>query len=178
MNRLTHVFSTGAVIEYTPTNPRTILLFEQARAKKKPPVPVETIETPGPLQGTTQPNEADPDYQAALLAWAEESDGLRGKFYLEMAELTPQDTDWQERVTSWRELALRNGIELTEENDIILWVTDIASGHPEETNEFLVKVMSAYVPSGDRRAQIRGDLFRGDTQGDQVVRPKGEKVGV
>jgi hypothetical protein len=157
------IFSTGREIAYDPINPRVVAIFEAQRRRDAPKPPMEVIEADGPLKGQEQENTADPEYQEALTQYLSESEDKRTEFYMLRARFEPLTEGWQGEVTQYRADMALLGVELPEDRDVILWLTDLACGDPEELADFMREVNNSHTPSAERRAAMR-DSFRSNLQ--------------
>lgn len=166
-----HTFAdTGITVVMRKVSP---FLIQEARTRMmglRPTPPVRTVTEEGPLFGTTETMEHDPDYIAEVKRWEENLDRQVMEFQISRGIVEIKASNWQDDVVELRETFKSMGIgDTLPTNDMVCYITYIASGTPDDLQEFVQSLATRSQPT-QGAIEAAKDSFRANV-------PAQERVG-
>jgi hypothetical protein len=156
-----HTFEdAGVTVQLRKVNPFMIQEARAALNTTRPKPPVRIVEEEGPLKGTEESMEHDPDYIKQVQEWEAEIDNRVMELQIKRGVVSISAPNWEEEVADLRALfdSLGNSSRLPKD-DLVCYISLIASGTPQDLQDF-IQVISMRSHPTEEAVQAAKESFR------------------
>ena len=152
---------TGVEITIQKVSPAIAADARRALGKGKPHVPTRLITMDGPLKGTLEKVDDDPQYLEDLALHEQMVEEKINQLYIKRGVVEIVTKGWQQDVKDYRGLMSDIGIDTLQEDDKTLYITRLAPGSNEDLQELFSAIMMRSEPT-EEVIQEHVDTFSGD----------------
>lgn len=162
---------TGVTVELQKVSPFVITDVRALAQQSRPKPPTRIVEEDGPLQGTVEVMQTDPQYIETLRQWERKANELVMRMQIRLGVKSVIDpVNWKEKVEEYRfqrELMIEElkafkadyNPEPLPEDDLTIFILFVACGSTEDVKEFTEEITRRSYPTGETLEAAR-DSFR------------------
>jgi len=160
----THEFTdTGVVVSLRKVNP---FLMQEARSSLlaiKPEPPKREVTEEGPLKGTFEVMDTDPEYIKILKVWEEGIDNAIMEMQIKRGVVSVDVDGWEDEVVELRkEFDILGIADRLPKDDLVCYITYIACGTPQDLQEFVQSIAVRSQPTKEA-VDASKESFRANT---------------